>query len=628
MLELPALVRHQQISQTLSHEADAAIAMLTTDRTQVPQGSKTQDSLGDMLQIDSINSDVLTACRIVWEGFGRLEFLPPASSDPAMIIDSIRASLTFGTPMLGPSEWSLHPRASMNLVIAIMNRYVRPGCERAMRFLATILPSVDPEYYGSHDDEAIEPSELETAFEREFYTPGPAWRKQGVAWETFKHRKAQHLLSWSYFYGSLHGSYTGMIQRTLEQHESELSNDSWSTELRAERELMATNYPVHFYSTNPTSIHDLQDALSSHPEHINLSDRYGCAPLLVACKYGNPAAVKLLIEYGADASITNAEKESGFHYLCSMPPDEVYSVAKDLATAGANPSACCTGRAEYVDAPRWIQMWLYPTATTPLHRAVTFGDVPTAKALLAVGADPNVEDPLHVTAVELAISLNCSEIIEEMIRTNKIDLSHWYSLYGNNAVFCALRANYNFCRMMIHRQHYFDQQIRTLQLLEENGSDWGKICKGKSFNALQWAVKRSSTNIVTYLLTRESLGLTRYLNSDSSLAPPLLLAISDVNINMVVLLLELGADVHVVHQDYSALHFLAKTAVPATDLAEVLIYKGAPMDVKDNKSLTAFDLAVIHRNFSIATLLVKHGAAAVSSGPEVCFCLSPQPYSN
>jgi len=164
-------------------------------------------------------------------------------------------------------------------------------------------------------------------------------------------------------------------------------------------------------------------------------NRYGVTPLPLACELGDPAIVERLLKAGVSANLTGPLGETALH-TCARAGH--VAAAKVLVTHGASLNAieswrgqtpimwaAAQGHAEMItmlaeagadvnarsgiiawerqrtSEPR--DKWLPPGGFTPILFAARDGQVASAKALIAAGADISVIDPDRQSALVIAL---------------------------------------------------------------------------------------------------------------------------------------------------------------------------------------------------------------------------------
>ena len=124
---------------------------------------------------------------------------------------------------------------------------------------------------------------------------------------------------------------------------------------------------------------------------VNVVNKHGETPLMIAAIKGQPDVCKALIERGA---AINRPGWAPLHYAASS---EALPVVRLLLQQGAN-----------IDASA-------PNGRTPLMQAALYGSEDVVAALLAAGADRQLRDERGATAAELARNAGRHYLIERLL---------------------------------------------------------------------------------------------------------------------------------------------------------------------------------------------------------------------
>lgn len=375
----------------------------------------------------------------------------------------------------------------------------------------------------------------------------------------------------------------------------------------------AQNFTLHSLAGYVSCIKDLELLLEGIGDDLtSLRDRdpAGRTPLLLSCMSGNYPATKLFLERGADASVRSNLGQGVLHFLHVFDPEEQGDIAAEAMRGGADPNALISaGEALTLICKLRIPNTLafYNANGTPLHHAILHNSIAAVKVLLSHGADCLIENSEFVSALGLSASLHCSEILEQLLETNGLDVAKWYDHYGNSLVHAALDDKWDELRMAVHISDYFSQTERTLLVLRQRGADWEKLSERLQVPALHFATLVSSVNILSLLLKS---GLKYQVDMPSSISLPLHTAIKRGDEHKFVLLLENGANIHLRAEGTgdSCLHLCIKTAFSDAFFVETLVKYNAEVDAVNNAGETPFCVAVARKQFKTATLLLKLGA--------------------
>jgi len=351
-----------------------------------------------------------------------------------------------------------------------------------------------------------------------------------------------------------------------------------------------------------------EQLVDSTLEEINLQDDDGRAPLMLACSYGNLEAARLLLSHGANAALSSKTGLNVLHCLPYIEPMSRAALVKELVEAGANPNA----NIETGVAIRRTSSAIFPQTLlfcgTPLHHAVLNTSLDLVTALVSCGANGLQEDSDYLTPLALAASAHCSEILEALIQSTKVDVGAWKDHFGNSLVYAALDGEWNLLRMYLHLDDYYQCADQTLTALQIHGADWDDISSRYTVPALRFASMYSSSFMVSRLLEK---GLQAQINLDVvSIPPPLHQAILRGDEHTFVLLIDRGADVHIRSGSSgdSCLHACIRADFDDHFFIEVLLDCGADIDTVNNNGRTAFYEAVIRKQFQTPTYLLSRGA--------------------
>lgn len=137
----------------------------------------------------------------------------------------------------------------------------------------------------------------------------------------------------------------------------------------------------------------IRDLGARDPSSVNALGADGFHPLGLAAFFKRPAAVRVLLDLGADPRI--GTRPAGFTPLHSAVADDAGPAAKEivrmLLDAGADPNARSASDG------------------TPLHTAAFIGDAEITRLLLAAGGDPDLKNDKGLTPLDLARERGNSE---------------------------------------------------------------------------------------------------------------------------------------------------------------------------------------------------------------------------
>ncbi len=146
---------------------------------------------------------------------------------------------------------------------------------------------------------------------------------------------------------------------------------------------------------------ELRAFLAEHgfaPNDINTHDKDRATPLMLAARLAPPALVKELLRAGADIHAVNADGNQALWLACV---GEISENIQLLIDAGID--------IQHVNV----------NAATPLMFAASSGRAKAVALLLAAGADPLFETDLGLTALDMASSVECLDLMRAAIRRKK-----------------------------------------------------------------------------------------------------------------------------------------------------------------------------------------------------------------
>ncbi len=173
-------------------------------------------------------------------------------------------------------------------------------------------------------------------------------------------------------------------------------------------------------------IAEMQRAIDAHAD-INFASRFGETALCVAARKGNTAAVRLLLQHGADPAVTGSDNHTALEWALFS---HHLSTVEVLLDAGADPRAPISGQRSMLSMAAWgfddpalLDRFLRAgvdvnardiTHQTALFGAAQAGNEHAAKFLLDHGADPTGSDT-HGKTAEGYAAQNHHEAIVKLI---------------------------------------------------------------------------------------------------------------------------------------------------------------------------------------------------------------------
>jgi ankyrin repeat protein len=143
---------------------------------------------------------------------------------------------------------------------------------------------------------------------------------------------------------------------------------------------------------------ELRAFLAEHgfaPNDVDTRNKDLATPLMLAARLAPPALVKELLRAGADIHAVNADGNQALWLACV---GEISENIQLLIDAGID--------IQHVNV----------NAATPLMFAASSGRAKAVALLLAAGADPLFETDLGLTALDMASSVECLDLMRAAIR--------------------------------------------------------------------------------------------------------------------------------------------------------------------------------------------------------------------
>jgi ankyrin repeat protein len=199
---------------------------------------------------------------------------------------------------------------------------------------------------------------------------------------------------------------------------------------------------------------------------VNAVDRYGAAPISIACARGNAAMIELLLNAGADANTALPEGET-----CLMSAASAGSLAavRALLVRGAKVNA--------------IETWRGQTA---LMWAAAEGHADIVEALIEAGADVNARSKAGFTSILFAVRQGSTEAVQSLIeaKANVNDIAQAAAISSNSTAKPVTDAT-SALAMAVINAHF-----EIARVLLDNGADPNAPdARGSILHALAWIRK-------------------------------------------------------------------------------------------------------------------------------------------
>lgn len=399
--------------------------------------------------------------------------------------------------------------------------------------------------------------------------------------------------------------------------------------------------------------------LDSH--HVVLdavNDRHETA-LLIACARGSTAVLDLLLDRGADAAIADDQDVSALYLLSSLPADSAEATARRLLANGA-PLEWDTADEQWDHIPLLTDQEFFHSGTIrggPLLRAVSQQDLTSLRILLQlcqesfpttyeIEGEGEVElmvalyrAPLRLAAelhLAPAITLLGQTLTQMLSRLRRMDVpsSTWtgellHSLTKSTAVLrgALQTTRHHVHRLVLHQTSWEAAARQTLLALNEFGFVRTHVHAhgGVPMLTLNYAIISGAphTTLAALLDLPEIVAAVDVVDEVSALTP-VHQAINAHHLPALQLLVARGATVdlsrnrdpeHILSGvGASYLHVLGSLRVEDTAFAELLMEKGVPPGVEDDRGVSALLLALTRGAFKMAELLIRRGAGIRQPG--------------
>ncbi|MCJ1470022.1 hypothetical protein MMC07_008667 [Pseudocyphellaria aurata] len=276
-------------------------------------------------------------------------------------------------------------------------------------------------------------------------------------------------------------------------------------------------------AANCGKLEAIRALLDTYGVEVNQQNDQQETAILCACRAGQVEAAQILLQHGADASITTPSKESPLHWLVSFTGDDVKLIGEALIANGANIRLVTTENINYSVFPGGLELDHQPPGTS-LGWAVHHDRPDVVGFLLESAGDPLISlskplnrptTPLHWAAHSHHVK--CLRLMIEALDESKIAFN-----YSSLIAAAAYNAN-DFSMMLKHGRKYkakLKQTFDYLLLKSQNIlSLTGIGCFG--YTLIYYAVSNASDAVVDYLLSSDALSsLATSLQSSSISTQP------------------------------------------------------------------------------------------------------------
>ena len=341
--------------------------------------------------------------------------------------------------------------------------------------------------------------------------------------------------------------------------------------------------------------------------NIEAIDKSGLKPLHVAILCKNEDIAKLLIDNGANVNAKSKEKQT-------LP-----EIRNAIETYGMN------AQIEYYYIKECTNL-------TPLQIAIVNKLVNLVEILIQKGANVNAETFYGFRPIHFAVYSGCSEIVYFLFKNGaKVDcdnnLPNDYVSQDDLIKYAAMQGNVKVLKILFQQCTYVDTTLALhnaiegghIEVVEEIIVNWdgpdpylvdSYHCE---FTPLRLAMQCDRLDMIRLLINH---GADIELPSEATLSmeymrTPLEIACMILrDVEMAECLILKGANMEVLEFDLPEKSTLLHQAIneEVTDIAEMLIYFGANLNVKNNANKTPLHCAMEQESGCIIQALIQNGA--------------------
>ncbi|KAK7991271.1 hypothetical protein PG988_000065 [Apiospora saccharicola] len=292
--------------------------------------------------------------------------------------------------------------------------------------------------------------------------------------------------------------------------------------------------------------------LLEHKADPNLAHQHKESALHLAAKSADPKIVELLIRAGADL---NSRDDLHFSPVYKSSRWGNHATVKVLIAAGADLHISSSDDPE---VPGW----------SPLTAALAERHLDCARALLEVGADPNIMGPNGPALVYAAATQSLD--ICRLGYKRRLEMAKLLLQLGAN-----VNSSEPKSRSPLLEVFCIDDpdKLAIMELLLEHGADINHE-DDEGFRPAHMAVSQPDTALVRRLLREEGLELNCPRPNRWT---PLKLAVQHADIEVVTMILDKGADPNL-HHENEELPIMSAVRENKVDVARLLIQRGASID--------------------------------------------------
>ncbi|XP_063614999.1 transient receptor potential cation channel subfamily A member 1 homolog isoform X1 [Penaeus indicus] len=351
-----------------------------------------------------------------------------------------------------------------------------------------------------------------------------------------------------------------------------------------------------------------QALLSAGPREVNVKDKLGNTPLLLAVTTGDVSfkIAELLVLNGASVKTANRAKRTALHLAAEKGNDKILTLLVDNCL-------------ESVHAKETEQQ-------TPLHLAARSGHVASCQLLVGKGADKEAKDTRGYTALHWAAKMGFSECCSQLLKLgSKVNCS---DKAGNTPLhlICSSSKEKPGCVEVLfnygaspaiqnskgetpfHCAQYSPGEVR--KLFETHPDIDLFITDNKGKTVLHCAAERKKSRNVEFILAMaksQNINMKHFVNMpDIGGKTALYVAIEGGDLECCKSLVKAGADGNLVlGARGTSLHLAAEEGL--REVCEYLITKGIKTDTRNNSLMTPLHLAAKNGHANCCEVLLKRG---------------------
>ena len=416
--------------------------------------------------------------------------------------------------------------------------------------------------------------------------------------------------------------------------------------------------PLH-YAAAAGMTEALQHLVITYECDIDLPNQHvDETPLVCASAGGKLECALFLLDNGADPNGYRNGQEGPLHWLSSFLPNEMEAFARRLVAAGAELELRSGGMRHDVRGIRSDWEHHFDIRTTPLGRAVLMNNLDAVKVLLSLGADPllkiAVKHPgVRQTTYDMTQRIEIASPFElASIFTNPEILATFITHIDGESSTPSIKVINEMDMLQLARNNAITQfdPLSLQSRLVRCGTRYKQnlsitlmvLCaRAQPFSSLMTSAEKQEVQSIT--LCREvALGNVEIVETLLALRYPANGTVNHrpieeaIKLNHKILFdmlknhnADLSIEILTPIGAISLLHVSAsrpRQSRPGRYIADALIASGVPIESADPRNKSPLAMAILNRNFDVATALFENGANVDILYPmEIIGLHSPQP---